>query len=184
MPWKVTDVERHKKGLTKEQKRKWVKIANAVLERDGDEGKAIRIANKKCCENIENNFDRTYKRLMEEVEGCDINEFVKYYIEAAFFTEYEELPEKDQTDISEESLKKIKEDCEKFLSKVKEAVITLSNCEYAGHDFWFTRNGHGVGFWDRPEIYGEEESEKLTEISKEFGECNVYIGDDGKVYFQ
>ena len=21
--------------------------------------------------------------------------------------------------------------------------------EYAGHDFWLTRNGHGVGFWDR-----------------------------------
>lgn len=21
--------------------------------------------------------------------------------------------------------------------------------EYAGHDFWLTRNGHGAGFWDR-----------------------------------
>ena len=20
--------------------------------------------------------------------------------------------------------------------------------EYAGHDFWLTRNGHGAGFWD------------------------------------
>jgi hypothetical protein len=58
MPWTVADVERHKKGLTPTQKKKWVKIANGVLKKcqaDGGsdcEGKAIRIANSKFAEEI------------------------------------------------------------------------------------------------------------------------------------
>jgi hypothetical protein len=53
MPWTVKDVDRHKKGLTPSQKKKWVSIANAVLRtckaKGGKdcEGKAIRIANSK-----------------------------------------------------------------------------------------------------------------------------------------
>jgi hypothetical protein len=50
----------------------------------------------------------------------------------------------------------------------------------AGHDFWLTRNGHGCGFWDGD--WAEPAGETLTEASKRFGECNLYVGDDGKVY--
>lgn len=58
MPWTVKDVEEHKKGLTPEQKKQWVKIANAVLEdcqKEGKsdcDGKAIRIANSKFSEDV------------------------------------------------------------------------------------------------------------------------------------
>lgn len=53
MPWKVADVESHKKGLTDAQKKTWVKIANGRLEdcladggeQDACEASAIRIAN-------------------------------------------------------------------------------------------------------------------------------------------
>jgi uncharacterized protein YdaT len=45
MPWIPADVDKHKKGLTPMQKKKWVKIANAVLRETGDEGRAVRIAN-------------------------------------------------------------------------------------------------------------------------------------------
>ncbi len=50
----------------------------------------------------------------------------------------------------------------------------------SGHDFWLTRNGHGVGFWDRglPEKLGDD----LTDLAKSFGECSLYVGDDGKIY--
>jgi len=48
--WNVSDVSRHKKGLTPAQKRKWTAIANSVLKDSGDEGMAIRIANSKCVE--------------------------------------------------------------------------------------------------------------------------------------
>lgn len=43
----------------------------------------------------------------------------------------------------------------------------------AGRDFWYTRNGHGVGFWDRD--LGEV-GDKLTKIAKSFGELYVSFG--------
>lgn len=45
MPWRVQDVEKHKKGLSQDQKRKWVRIANKILDEDGDESKAVKVAN-------------------------------------------------------------------------------------------------------------------------------------------
>jgi hypothetical protein len=46
-PWAARDVKRHNKRCAdrKACRRKWPKIANAVLRDSGDEGKAIRIAN-------------------------------------------------------------------------------------------------------------------------------------------
>jgi hypothetical protein len=44
----------------------------------------------------------------------------------------------------------------------------------AGHDFWFTRNGHGVGFWDRG--LGQV-GDDLAEIARSFGEVNVWFAD-------
>lgn len=51
------------------------------------------------------------------------------------------------------------------------------------HDFWFNRNYHGSGFWDREDLYGEENAKKLDKLSKEFGESNAYVGNGGWVYF-
>lgn len=57
-------------------------------------------------------------------------------------------------------------------------------CDYLddsrlGHDFWLTRNRHGAGFWD-----GDWGSlgDILTKISEKFGEIDLYVGDDGKLY--
>ena len=49
----------------------------------------------------------------------------------------------------------------------------------AGRDFWYTRNGHGVGFWDRG--LGEL-GDRLSTGAKAFREIDAYLGDDGKVY--
>lgn len=48
-----------------------------------------------------------------------------------------------------------------------------------GVDFYMTRNGHGVGFWDRG--LGEL-GDWLTGITKPYGETWVYVGDDGVIY--
>ena len=47
MPWSSSDASRHKSGLNKVQSRAWAEIADSVLSKSGDEGKAIRIANSK-----------------------------------------------------------------------------------------------------------------------------------------
>ena len=54
--------------------------------------------------------------------------------------------------------------------------------EHAGHDFWLTRNGHGCGFWDGD--WTEPAATKLTESAENFGDYDLYIGDDGKIYRQ
>ncbi len=47
MPWTAKDADKHKKGLTANQKAGWARIANAALKEYGDEGKAIRVSNAK-----------------------------------------------------------------------------------------------------------------------------------------
>lgn len=46
MPWDSQSFRKHNKSLTTAQSGKAAKIANAVLERTGDEGMAIAVANK------------------------------------------------------------------------------------------------------------------------------------------
>jgi hypothetical protein len=46
MPWKAKDAKAStQKAQTPSQKRQWAHVANAVLERTGDEGRAKREAN-------------------------------------------------------------------------------------------------------------------------------------------
>lgn len=45
MPWSVKDVDKHKKGLSQDQKVKWVRVANKVLKDSDDESQAIKVAN-------------------------------------------------------------------------------------------------------------------------------------------
>ena len=58
---------------------------------------------------------------------------------------------------------------------------TTTQSEYAGHDFWLTRNGHGAGFWDGD--WSEPQASRLTAASKAFGSIDLYVGDDGRLYF-
>jgi hypothetical protein len=90
-------------------------------------------------------------------------------------------------DIAEETEDKMVADCKKFLDKawpiLEEApdeIRDYAQMEAAGHDFWLTRNGHGAGFWDGD--WPKEIGTKLTKLSKSFGEFNLYVGDDGKIY--
>lgn len=53
--------------------------------------------------------------------------------------------------------------------------------ERAASDFWLTRNGHGAGFWDRPELWGPY-TDRFTKDSEWFGNCDLYLGDEGKVH--
>lgn len=74
MPWTVDDVDRHKKGLTEEQKELWVKVANAALKRcqeqggDNCEASAIMQANAVVAKNMsyEDWLEETKKKYVEQ----------------------------------------------------------------------------------------------------------------------
>lgn len=91
------------------------------------------------------------------------------------------------SDIDPTCLEKLTAECERFQSEQADH-ITSQNCvyhhynylEHAGHDFWLTRCGHGCGFWDGD--WTEPAATKLTAASKAFGNVDLYVGDDGKIY--
>lgn len=46
MPWSPKDApKKTKKADTPKEKEQWAKVANSVLKKTGDDGKAVRIAN-------------------------------------------------------------------------------------------------------------------------------------------
>jgi len=112
-----------------------------------------------------------------------MNEFLTAYIVAALWSSTDDQDEPLDTnygidDLAPETLQKMEEDCESFLEENREDIGLRR--EDAGHDFWLTRNGHGCGFWDGD--WSEDAGERLTVSSKRFGEVDLYVEDDGKIY--
>jgi hypothetical protein len=121
----------------------------------------------------------------------DLPQFVQGYIECAFFCDANpdepELEDATFSDLAPEALERIKLDCTQFEELARaDLVRAYDSGDYdamqAGRDFWFTRNHHGVGFWDRPQLDADGLGDKLTAHSDGFGETGLYRGDDGRVY--
>ena len=108
------------------------------------------------------------------------SEFIAAYLEAVDFTELGEdgQPPID-AEIDEDFLRESIIDCLAFYSRI-ECYLSPKNIEQAGHDFWFTRNRHGVGFWDRPEVYGDTYTEMFTKIAESFGEAYAVYDEIGE----
>lgn len=119
------------------------------------------------------------------VRDFTLDTFVTHYIIALFWSETDDddqpLDEVSSTDdLDSDSYMEIRQDCEKFVTENRALLEQLPyDFDRAGHDFALTRNGHGTGFWDRDT---GEIGDILTEKCDEYGHCNLYIGDDGKVY--
>ena len=132
----------------------------------------------------------------------DLDKFTRGYIEAAFFSTNDEADETggepldknyDVGDLADVTLARMKADCARFQALYGD-LIAYDNRKggydsirgddsldaAAGRDFWFTRNGHGAGFWDGD--WAEPAATRLDEASKSFGEYDLYIGDDGEIY--
>lgn len=116
-------------------------------------------------------------------------DFTRGYVEALFFTEAnpdnEELEDATFDDLAPEALAAIIRDCDAFRTK-NAALLTAANLAGAddhalGADYWFSRNGHGVGFWSRSELAPGGIGEALHAACR-YTEVHVYRGDDGKVY--
>ncbi len=124
----------------------------------------------------------------------EAGEFVQGYIEACFFTDTGTVDDNDLKnvtvdDLSEDAWRNIKRDCQKFLDTLPkddfgntwyDFVIEYHDYDEAscGRDFWYGRNGYGVGFEDRG--LGEL-GEKLAAHARAFRSVDLYRGVDGLV---
>lgn len=110
---------------------------------------------------------------------ADLDEFTRAYIEAMIWCGVDKNGDLEATDyevedVATEELEKIVADCQKF--QTENAADIAGHESQAGHDFWLTRNHHGAGFWDRPEVYGKdkEAGERLTKAALAYGELHPY----------
>ncbi len=123
------------------------------------------------------------------------DEFLSAYFDAALWSSTAYVGEPDTEDEGEpmdenygledfdrETLKNMMAEARMWRSSVEPILEDLEGFEESqvGHDFWLTRNGHGVGFWDGD--WPEPEATQLDEASKKAGEINLYVGDDGLIY--
>lgn len=146
----------------------------------------------------------------ESLAFIELDAFTQGYIEAMFFTDTchrEEskwlkhledgtnegsIPcDKGFEDIDPESLKIIIADCATFIKDNNDLLgkAWSRGCGFleggydescAGRDFWFTRNGHGVGYWDRGlDDIGEE----LTKACESYKEVMTFT-ENGLVYVE
>lgn len=135
---------------------------------------------------------------MKPSTDFDLDDFVQAYMSAALWSSHgpEEDPHACENlddlfgvdDIAPETAQTMRRECEDFIQTNKQDLLeyaeAMRNPEWsgearAGHDFWLTRNYHGVGFWDRGlGALGD----RLTKAAEACGERDLYPGDDGKVY--
>ena len=110
-----------------------------------------------------------------------MNKFAQDYITTALWSSTDDDGEPldglySVYDIAPECLETMLADCADFEESFGDKCYET---DHPGHDFWLTRNGHGAGFWDGDyPVQGEY----LTKMSKAYGECNLYVGDDGLIY--
>lgn len=112
-----------------------------------------------------------------------LDTFTRQFLETALWAECdhdkEDSPPLDKdwdiTDIAEETVIKLKNDCDSFRESNKELLEQAGDDEQNGHDFWLSRNGHGCGFWDRG--YGEV-GNKLHAATKPYGSVFLYVVDN------
>lgn len=103
-----------------------------------------------------------------------MSNFVQGFIQAMLFTERDHSVDKSrwdgsefadgsipgdscESDINADTMAAIEADCQAFQDANADLLALAYEREGytehdAGQDYWFTRNGHGVGYWDRTEL--------------------------------
>ena len=164
---------------------------------------------------------KLFEEFNETLSQYDINEILKGYLDAAFFTEEERLNDEYagdynsifaddehpdemeklvklssnlhnksissfcREDIEDNSLIKAYLDIKEFIRLAGTEAINYAidelGLEQLGSDFWYSRNHHGVGFFDRK--YDKEIKTKLTNAAHQLKEVDMFINDDMKLSF-
>ena len=111
-----------------------------------------------------------------------LDTFTRAYLHAAAFTEdphpgQGEYPEPAIEDFDPVFLARAIADCQSFQTACWDWIA--DDIDHAGRDFWYTRNGHGCGFWDGD--WDEPSAGLLTQAAKVYGEvdtCDLFA--DGR----
>lgn len=131
-----------------------------------------------------------------------LSPFVQGYIEAAFFTSTgpdnaeEGLEHASFAELAIPAINRIVKECEAW-ERQNASVLALAYASddyeeiQAGRDYWFTRNGHGVGFWDREALcaikVGKNNETNLGDLLADrarHSERNLVRSDDGLIYHE
>lgn len=113
-----------------------------------------------------------------------LSPMVRAYLECAEWCgideeDRESYEEADTVAWTNAALVQARQDCEAFLELIQGVVWEEAMSEERlGHDFWLTRNRHGVGFWDRG--LGKL-GETLTKWAHMFGEQSVRLVERGVI---
>lgn len=131
------------------------------------------------------------------MQTAKLDSFTEAYIQTALWSsrDDEDTPldqNYSKRDLAPATLERMIADCQRFQAEQQATIDAafetgevicgpdFDGQGRAGHDFWLTRNGHGAGFWDGD--WPEPMASALTEAAHAFGEVNLYVGDDGKIY--
>jgi hypothetical protein len=118
--------------------------------------------------------------LNEFMNRNECDDFLRGYLDAALFTT-DKTPPSGQDYVSsgraDEMFPKIpdyfieqaRKDCAAFTMANYKLLNRAGDPWQNGADFWFTRNWHGVGFWDRG--YPDDVAEDLSASCKKFREA-------------
>jgi hypothetical protein len=122
---------------------------------------------------------------MNDKQKRNFLQFHQGYVNAMIFAGLGE-EDAENEGISTELNEDILLDCKRFFIEnetVINAAIENNKNKYfldsAGIDYFYTRNHHGVGFWDRG--LGEK-GQLLSDAAHKAGEHEIYLGDDKKIY--
>jgi hypothetical protein len=126
----------------------------------------------------------TIERMKQIATHSDLNS----YIETALWSSTNTVEGQDISldcgdyELSQVARLKMNVDITAFWALIGEDDYLAYHPEVMGgnvaHDFWLTRNGHGAGFWDGDyPVTGD----RLCELAKKFGECELYISDANEI---
>ena len=100
---------------------------------------------------------------------------VAYYLAGAIFTDVEEeYPELRVGNFDDEAIAYATQQVMEFKQKLQDNLSPteltfvlgkeFTDPGQLGLDLWFTQNGHGVGFWSRDELWGDELGDRMSEL--------------------
>ena len=130
---------------------------------------------------------------MKTAEHEYLRDMVRAYVNCAIWCgHYYETPEDEmegtnalplgdrysEDDCSFSTWKRAVSDCPDFIEASAHILHDWDASQF-GHDFYLTRCGHGVGFWDRGKGAA---GKQLTELCRPYDSADLFA-DDGRLYW-